>query len=339
MSLRARALQERLSAWPRLASAPIGETDCVRLCAGQADGLPGLIVDRFGPLVVAVDYAGQERGGLTADGLLGLVRECFPGDDVVAKVRTSAGGANDYLTATHVDARATRPLVATERGLRFEIATDPAHDFGLFLDAAKARLHVRAAAAGRRVLNLFSYTGGFGIAAAAGGAADVVNVDPNRDYLAWSLRNARLNQVSMRVLPDTAQSHLARHLRRLDRDPAHPSYDLVIADPPAFGVGRGKDRVLRLFWPDLFAALRIIAPALVVVICNDKAFRSRQSFVDLVEAELGSIYQFERLGTHLTAADLAADQPQLTWQAGPEDPSDDPWFVEPTVMAGTRRAR
>jgi 23S rRNA (cytosine1962-C5)-methyltransferase len=333
---RVRALQDRLAAGAKITSATAGGTDCFRLCAGLADGaegVEGVIVDRFGPLVVAVDYAGPTSDGLTADGLLALVRECFPRHDVVAKVRASTEGTNKYLTATHAHAAATRPLVATERGLRFEIGTDPAHDFGLFLDAAIARLYVRAAAPGKRVLNLFSYTGAFGIAAATAGASDVANVDPNRDHLAWSLRNAQLNGVSMRVLPDTAQAHLARQLRRLARDPAHQSYDLVIADPPAFGVGRGTERVLRLFWPELFAALRVIAPATVVLICNDKAFRSRQDFVTLVEAELGDLYRFERLGTHLTADDLAAVSPALSWRPGPEDP----FYLAPTVVAGVRR--
>jgi 23S rRNA (cytosine1962-C5)-methyltransferase len=326
---RLHALQGRLAVGATLTTPG---TDCVRLCAGLADGVAGLIVDRFGPLVVAVDYAGD---GVTAEDLLEVVRAAFPGHDVVAKVRTPSEGANRYLTATHAHEGATRPLVATERGLRFEIGTDPAHDFGLFLDAAIARLYVRTAAKGKRVLNLFSYTGAFGIAAVSGGAVDVANVDPNRDYLAWSLRNAQLNGVSMRVLPDTAQAHLARHLRRLARDPAHPSYDLVIADPPAFGVGRGTDRVLRLFWPELFAALRTITPQTIVLICNDKAFRSRHSFVELVEEGLGALYRFERLGTHLTADDLVAPSPSLTWRpgAGPEDP----FFVEPTVLAGVRR--
>jgi 23S rRNA (cytosine1962-C5)-methyltransferase len=331
--LRVRALQERLSAGATVASTEAGGTDCVRLCAGLADGVEGLIVDRFGPLLVAVDYAGSTGGGLTAEELLGLVRAGFPHHDVVAKVRSSSEAANKYVTAIHREEAATRPLVATERGLRFEIGTDPGHDFGLFLDAAIARLYVRGAAKGKRVLNLFSYTGAFGIAAAKGGAIDVANVDPNRDYLAWSLRNAHLNDVTMRVLPDTAQTHLARHLRRLARNPAHQPYDLVIADPPAFGVGRGAERVLRLFWPELFAALRVMAPATVVVMCNDKAFRSRQDFVALVESELGDLYRFERLGTRLTADALAIESPVLTWRPGIEDP----FFAEPTVMAGTRR--
>jgi len=205
-------------------------------------------------------------------------------------------GTNKFATAVHHPARSAAPdaapIMAMERGLKFEIGVDPAHDFGLYLDAAKARLFVRQSARGQRVLNLFSYAGAFGVAAAAGGAIDVANVDPNRDYLTWSLRNAALNGVTMRVLPDKAQDHLARHLRRLARDPHRANYDLVIVDPPAFGIGRGNERVLRLLWPELFASLLAMKPRTLVLRSNDKAFRARQSFVELVEAELGATLSF-----------------------------------------------
>ena len=303
-SPRSDALRRLLSARANLASGHAGGTDCVRLSAGATDGLPGLIVDRFGPLVVAVDYAAD---GMTAPDLIHLMRSAFPDHHVVAKARSSTDGSNKFVTA-HEPAAAARPgaspLVATERGLKFEIGIDPAHDFGLYLDAAKARLFVREAARGQRVLNLFSYTGAFGVAAAAGGAADVTNVDPNRDYLAWSLRNAALNGVKMRVLPDTAQ---------------------------AFGVGRGNERVLRLLWPELFASLRTMRPRQLVLMSNDKAFRSRQDFGELVQEQLGDLYRFDRLGTHFTPDDLAADRPALAWTPGGEDP----FYVEPVVLAGT----
>ena len=328
---RSEALRALLSARAPLGSARAGGgTDCVRLCAGLGDGVPGLLVDRFGPLVVAVDYT---DGGLTAEALLGHVRETFPEDHVVAKVRSSPDGTNKFATAVHHPARGGAPMIAMERGLKFEIGVDPAHDFGLYLDAAKARLFVRQVARGQRVLNLFSYAGAFGVAAAAGGALDVANVDPNRDYLAWSLRNASLNGVAMRVLPDTAQDLLARHLRRLARDPRRANYDLVIIDPPAFGVGRGNERVLRLLWPELFASLLAMKPHTLVLLSNDKAFRARQSFSELVEAELGERYRFERLGTHLTREDLAAERPELAWRPVAEDPC----YVEPVVLAGRLR--
>ncbi len=291
-----------------------------------------MLVDQFGPLVVAVDYSGPPERGPGDDALLRVVRECRPERHGVVKVRAAADGRNRFSMAVFTPETGGGPLVATELGLKFEIGTDPAHDFGLFLDAAKARGFVRAAARGRRVLNLFSYTGAFGVSAAVGGAAEVTNADPNRDYLAWSLRNARLNGVKMRVLPDTAQAHLAKHLRRVAREPGRPGYDLVIIDPPAFGVGRGKDRVLRLLWPSLFESLRAMRPQQVLLMCNDKAFRSGRSFVELVEKELGPWYRFERLGTYLTAADLGAKPPMLRWAADMSDP----FYLEPVVLAGKR---
>jgi 23S rRNA (cytosine1962-C5)-methyltransferase len=164
---RADALRRLLSARANLASDRAGGTDCVRLSAGATDGLPGLIVDRFGPLVVAVDYAGPKGEGTKADGLnapalLHLMRSAFPEHHLVAKARSSADGTNRFVTAAEPAAGAlsgASPLIATERGLKFEIGVDPAHDFGVYLDAAKARLFVREAARGQRVLNLFSYTG------------------------------------------------------------------------------------------------------------------------------------------------------------------------------------
>jgi len=270
-----------------------------------------------------------------------------------ARVETTVKGeATESFTyldsheAQQASASAT-PIIATEGGLRFEIGTDPAHDFGIYLDAAKARLHVRACARGANVLNLFSYTAAFAVAAAAGGAAAVTNVDPNREYLAWGLRNAALNDVGFRVLPDTAQDFLRKHLRRLDRTPTTPAFDLVIVDPPAFGVGRGPERLLRLLWPEIFAALRTMLPARIVLCCNDKYFRARRSFVDLVQAELGAQFEFTRLGTCLSVAEVAsgrtpslayAPSPLLTPPRGGSGDVEDPYYVEPVVMAGTRRS-
>ena len=330
---RLKALRTLLDARAAVLAARGDATACVRMCAGLVDGVAGLLVDRFGPLVVAIDYDAPVGGASAADALLRLVKDCFPGCHVIVKVRAGADGSNRFDIAAFSRQESALPLVATEGGLKFELGLDPAHDFGLFLDAAKARAFVRAHARDARVLNLFSYTGAFGVAAAAGGASDVVNVDPNRDYLAWSLRNAALNGVAMRVLPDTAQDYLAKHLRRRARDPSHPAPDLVIIDPPAFGVGRGNERVLRLLWPRLFENLREMRPARLLLICNDKAFRSRRGFAEVVATELGELYSFARLGTRFSLDDVAAGPPPTTWVSEEEDPH----FVEPVVLAGERR--
>ncbi len=327
-------LQGRLPEVARLPTSGPHLTTCLRLCAGRVDGVEGLIVDRFGSLVVATDYAEPGPDAFRPRELLDILERFFPDCHRVVKVRAAADGANAFVGESSAPAGLpAEPLVAHERGLAFEIGRDPAHDFGLYLDAAKARAAVRELASGLRVLNLFSYAGGFGIAAAAGGASEVTNVDPNRDYLAWSLRNAALNGLAMRVLPDTAQDFLAKHLRRLARNPQTPGFELVIVDPPAFGVGRGNQRLVRLLWPEIFAALRVMKPRHLVLLCNDKYFRARKGFAELVQAELGTLYAFDRLGTHFSIEEC--DRIGGSTQGPP--PLVDPLFVEPVVLLGTAR--
>ncbi|HEX7597985.1 MAG TPA: class I SAM-dependent methyltransferase, partial [Polyangia bacterium] len=327
-SYQAESLAQVLLQKAELLSGMRSGTTCARICAGKSDGCAGLIVDRFGALVVATDYAEpRPRGEVHATSLLACLEDFFPGCHLVVKTRGGEAGA--FICEQSVPA-ASGPIVAEERGLRFEIGTDPAHDFGLYLDAAKARLHLRRISAGKRVLNLFCYTAGFGIAAAAGGATEVTNVDPNRQYLAWARRNAVLNGMELRILPDTAQDFLGKHLRRIARTPATPGFDVVVVDPPAFGVGRGNKRLLRKLWPELFASLRAMNPAHVLLLCNDKYFRGKQDFRKLVESELGRTYQFERLGTTLEASEIGAAEPDLSWRPKIEDP----FYLEPMVLSG-----
>jgi hypothetical protein len=140
-------------------------------------------------------------------------------------------------------------------------------------------------------------------------------------------------------LPDTAQVFLRKHLRRLGRasssaSPSPRPFDLVIVDPPAFGVGRGRERLVRLLWPEIFSALRTMQPRDLVILCNDKYFRERTRFEDLVRKELGAAYAFRRLGTCLNSAELeSSTPPALDWSPSVEDPH----YMEPVVLAGTLR--
>jgi 23S rRNA G2069 N7-methylase RlmK/C1962 C5-methylase RlmI len=329
-----------------LVEASSAEAPCVRLFAGRADGRDGLFIDRFGPLVVVTDYARSAGFAAAVEEatheLVGFLRGLAGDVEVIVRVRSDGDGQEAFHCRRFRPAHeVSLPRVANERGLRFEIGIDPAHDFGLFLDAAKARQYVRNIASGKVVLNLFSYAAAFGVAASVGGAESVTNVDPNRDYLAWGKRNAVLNNVQLRILPDTAQVFLRRHLRRLERGADAPAsspprpFDLVIVDPPAFGVGRGQERILRLLWPELFAAFRAMKPRDLVILCNDKYFRSRTRFEEFVRDELGGDYSFRRLGTCLSVGEVnPATSPSLDFKTG----LDDPYFMEPIVLAGTRRS-
>jgi 23S rRNA (cytosine1962-C5)-methyltransferase len=285
--------------------------------AGAADNMPGLIVDRFGQLVVCSDYNPHEQG----EARMAALEAAFPRQSILMRWRGKEGDPALQLRWGGIPL--PEQIVAVEDGLRFEIGTDPRHDFGLFLDGRTARSRVRALAAGGLVLNLFSYACGFGVAARVGGARDVVNVDPEHSYLRWGRRNAALNGTDFRVVPDTAQAFLRRWRRRAERGVAE-HFDLVVADPPAFGVGRGDDRVLRKFWPELLEAIAALEPAHAVLLCNDKAYRGYEDFEATVQAALGDAYE---------VAAVHHGQEIL----GREPARRDPWYDPPRVLQARRR--
>ena len=291
---------------------------CIRAVSGASDGLPGLVVDRFGSLVVASDY--NPAGPGPGEALLPILEAVFPGCSILMRWRQAAGEPGLRLRWGGI--AAPESLIAVEDGIRFEVRTDPRHDFGLFPDGRAARAKVRAVAAGGLVLNLFSYACGFGLAARAGGARDVVNVDPERSYLTWGRRNAALNGTDFRVVPDTAQAFLRRWRRRADRGAAE-QFDVIVADPPAFGVGRGDDRVLRKFWPELLESVAILAPVHALLLCNDKAYRGYEDFEATVQSALGLTYDVSSV------------------DHGPEilgrNPTRDPWYEPPRVLHARRR--
>lgn len=122
-------------------------------------------------------------------------------------------------------------LIVREGGLRFAVDLDAYVDTGLFLDHRKTRAYIRERASGRRMLNLFAYTGSFTVYAASGGATTTTTVDLSNTYLSWAGRNLAINDLSR---PEHALVHAdvldwlteAARVRRL--------FDLIVLDPPSF---------------------------------------------------------------------------------------------------------
>ena len=133
-----------------------------------------------------------------------------------------------------------RTAVVGEGGLQFEVNLSDYLDTGLFLDHRITRGMVRDAAAGKRFLNLFAYTGSFTVYAAAGGAASTVTVDLSTPHLDWAERNMALNRSGRLTAP-------IRPRRRLDfpaKLPARALFDLAVVDPPTFS----NSKRLEEFW-------------------------------------------------------------------------------------------
>lgn len=127
-----------------------------------------------------------------------------------------------------------------ENGLRFWVNLSDYLDTGLFLDHRITRQLVREQSAGKKVLNLFAYTGSFSVYAAAGGAAEVVTVDLSNTYLEWARRNMDLNGFHDEARYQFVQADVLQFLRMLGAG----SFDLIILDPPSFSNSKRMEDIL-----------------------------------------------------------------------------------------------
>ena len=148
-------------------------------------------------------------------------------EDVFLKLRQKkVGRAGQYQKI----AAARREFVVDENGLKFIVNLSDYLDTGLFLDHRLTRQIVREEAEGKKVLNLFAYTGSFSVYAAAGGAMEVTSVDLSNTYLNWARRNMELNGFSEQSKYSFVQTDVKKYLRDISKN----CFDIVIMDPPTF---------------------------------------------------------------------------------------------------------
>ena len=206
-------------------------TNALRLVHGESDGLPGLVVDRYADVLVAqVLAAGVERW---REPILDALAESTGCEAIYersdAEVRTIEGlSPRVGFACGNRDARRC-PII--EYGLNFRVDVEAGQKTGFFLDQRENRQRVRALAAGREVLDCFAYTGGFSIAALAGGAKRVLALESSASALEVARENLAANPLDAQRV-EFAQADVFAHLRQLrDRGSA---FDLVVLDPPKF---------------------------------------------------------------------------------------------------------
>jgi len=208
---------------------------CYRLVYGDSDGLPGLVVDRFGDyLVVQINTVGMER---VLDEIVTALCQVLKPRGILLKndsrVRASEGLEN-YVRVAFGEVPEEVELV--ENGCRFIAPLYSGQKTGWFYDHRNARARLAPYVRGRRVLDVFCYIGGWGIQAAVAGASEVCFVDSSASALAMVERNAELNGVVERCsgIEGSAFDVLKDLHERGER------FDTIILDPPAF-IPRRKD--------------------------------------------------------------------------------------------------
>jgi len=222
------------------------DTNAVRLIHSEGDDLSGLVVDRYDDLLV-VEIANYGLAQLQE-----LIVDALPSGRIYFKNDIPARKLEHLPLEPEGDQGTT---TIRENGLKFLVEPASGQKTGFFLDQRENRAMARVLSAGKRVLNLFSYTGGFGVYAAAGGASEVENVDVSEPAIALARRNHELNGVGGIFTAGDAFTVVRQ------RAAANERYDFVICDPPAFAKSRGEvDRAARGYKDVNLYAMRLVAP-------------------------------------------------------------------------------
>ena len=233
-------------------------SNALRLVHGESDGLPGLIVDRYADVLVAQFLSsGAEHWRAVLLDVLSAETGCeavFERSD--ADVR-KLEGLEPRVGFARGDSNATRcPIV--EHGLHFRVDVEAGQKTGFFLDQRDNRQRIRMLAGGREVLDAFCYTGGFSVAALAGGAQRVTAVDSSAAALDVARENLRANSLD----PDrirVEQADVFAHQREL-RDQGR-SFDLIVLDPPKFAPTAAQAKNAARAYKDInLLALKLLRP-------------------------------------------------------------------------------
>jgi len=253
-------------------------SDAYRLCWSEADGLPGLVVDRYGPVsVVQCLTLGMSRA---ADWISAALAQLFPDGRVHRLDEATAARLEGF--EPRQDPAGTE-LVITESGCRFGVTPGSGHKTGLYLDQAENRALITRHAAGRRMLDAFCFSGAFACHAIRSGASQALLLDSSADALALARRNLELNGAAdQAVLKEGNAFDLLRGL-----EAAGERFGLAVLDPPPFtrrkdsidAAARGYKEInirgLRLLEPGgvlaTFSCSHHITPGLFEDICREAA--------------------------------------------------------------------
>ncbi len=283
--------------------AVMGATDfsSCRLIFGEADGFPGLTVDRFGPVLVAqiLSLGMDMRRDVILPLLVRLLRDgygqtidtVYLRNDVAIRELEGMSQGKGYYTFPGLDLQGEQDspenagqgtVQITENGLLYTVDYRNGQKTGFFLDQKYNRRAIRTLAEGRQVLDCFTHTGSFGLNAAAGGAAHVVSVDISADALAMAAANAEQNGLADRIT--YVQADVFDYLKALtERGRKACPYDFIILDPPAFTKSRDTLRnAIKGYREINAAAMRILPRGGYLATCSCSHFMTDTYFKQML---------------------------------------------------------
>ena len=296
-----RRLQDAIDLRKR-AGLPNAETNTFRVVFAEADGLPGLVVDRFGDyLVLAAMTVGiEKRKEMLARELMAItgVKSVYERSDAAVRKREGLELASGFLAGGG-------PVEVTvlENGVKFHVNFAVGMKTGHFCDQRENRALVRKLAPGARCLDVFSYTGGFGLNLAAGGAESVLAIDQAEEAVEAVKGNVALNGFDPARFSYRAENAFSALRALAETEPA--SYDVVVLDPPAFTKDRqGVDGALRGYKEINLRGMKLVKRGGYLLTCSCTHHVDRFAFRRLLRAAARDTHRrFRMVGEYGHAPD------------------------------------
>ncbi len=275
-------------------------TDAYRIVHSEADGLSGLIVDRFAKTIVMEFFsAGMNRQRTLIQNVL---QEQFPDAQFYYFAEEHVGKQESFDCWPPAT---PEPGIITEHGMKFRVAPGSKHKTGFFVDQRDNRQRIGNLSAGKRVLDLCCNSGGFAVYAKAFGQADeVIGVDIDETVIELAKQNAKLNKADIRFI----QADLFSWLR--DIRPHGERFDVVILDPSK--LTRDRDDVLGALKKYLDMnklALQAVRPGGVLLTCSCTGLVSEPDFIEMLRR---AAWQVSRTVQIFQISGAAPDHPFLT---------------------------
>ena len=276
-----------------------------RLVHGENDGLPGLVIDRYGETLVVKLYTTAWVPHLRH--VLQAATKVAPAKRVVLRLSRFVQSQPEVLYGLHDGQVWGQPVRNEgvrflENGLYFEADVVQGQKTGFFLDQRDNRARVEKLAAGRRVLNVFAYTGGFSLYAARGGAKEVVSLDLSQPALANAMRNFKLNRANEAVAAAEHELLVGDAFLTMQQLIANKRrFEMVIIDPPAFAKRKEEvERAVAAYGRLVRLGLKLLRPGGVLVMASCSSRVSADQFFELVhKTALGverALQEIERTG-------------------------------------------
>ena len=261
--------------------------DCCRLIFGEADGISGLTVDKFGTvLVTEVLCLGTDRiKSVIYDALVDVlsaegckVTAIYERSNSPIRAKEGLEPYTGYYLKPDTDDGGTVRI--TENGIKYDVDYINGQKTGFFLDQKYNRLAVSRIAGGKRVLDCCTHTGAFALGAAAGGAASVTAVDISSDALKSAEHNADINDLSDRV--EFVRADVFEYLTALAKE-RRGAFDFIVLDPPAFTKSAATARNAYLGYREINTlALKALSLGGYLATCSCSHFMTEEMFARML---------------------------------------------------------